>query len=189
MRSVDTRTHRAARTHARIIEAAYLLFAERGYENVTVGRIAAEVGISEMTFFRHFPTKESLVVDVPYDPLMAEHVARQPQGVPLMCRVAAGIRAAWAAVPEPDASIVRTRLRIAAASPTLRAATRRANEASARGVAESLVSGGADPVDARIASEAAFAGLTEALLSWAAHDELELGEVLERALCVLEGSR
>lgn len=180
---------RAARTRARILEAAQLLFAAHGYENVTVARIAAEVGISEMTFFRHFPTKESLVVDDPYDPIMAEHVARQPAESPLMVRVAGGIRAAWAAVPQPDAAVVRSRLRIAAASPALRAATRQANEASAHAVASSLEATGADAVEARIAAEAAFAGLTEALLNWAAHDERELGDVIEQALRVLEGSR
>jgi AcrR family transcriptional regulator len=180
---------RAARTRASILQAAHLLFAQHGYESVTVARIATEVGISEMTFFRHFPTKESLVVDDPYDPLMAEHVARQPAEAPLMARVVGGIRAAWAAVPQPDAAVVRSRLRIAAVSPVLRAATRQANEASAHAIADSLVTSGADAVEARIAAEAALAGLTEALLSWAAHDDLELGEVLEQALSVLEGSR
>ncbi|TXK17036.1 TetR/AcrR family transcriptional regulator [Homoserinibacter sp. GY 40078] len=180
---------RAARTRVRILETALTLFAEHGYDQVTVSRIAAAVGISEMTFFRHFPSKESLVVDDPYDPLMAEHVAGQPSSLPLLARVAGGIREAWVAVPQPEAGVVRTRLRIAAASPTLRAATRQANEASADAIASALVDAGADPVDSRIAAGAAMAGITETLLAWAVSDDGSLGEALERALRVIEGAR
>ncbi|TPX05022.1 TetR family transcriptional regulator [Schumannella luteola] len=182
-------TARSARTRARILETALALFAEHGYDQVTVGRIASAVGISEMTFFRHFPAKDALVVDDPYDPLMAEHVGRQPRELPLLARIAGGVRAAWGAVPQPDAAVVRTRLRIAAASPTLRGATRQATEESARAVTDALVAAGAEPVEARIAATAVFAGVTEALLVWAERDDLALGDALEGALAVLEGAR
>ncbi|MEU3985148.1 TetR family transcriptional regulator [Streptomyces sp. NPDC026672] len=54
------RTRRAVRKE--ITDAANALFVERGYEETTVGDIAAAVGMSQRSVFRYFPTKEDLIV-------------------------------------------------------------------------------------------------------------------------------
>ncbi|SDF90962.1 transcriptional regulator, TetR family [Lentzea fradiae] len=46
---------------AEIVEVALALFAEHGYENVTVGQIAKQAGVSQRSLFRYFGTKEDLV--------------------------------------------------------------------------------------------------------------------------------
>ena len=51
--------HNAMRTTQR---AALAMFIERGFDNVTVGEIAAEVGMAASTLYRHFPTKEGIVI-------------------------------------------------------------------------------------------------------------------------------
>lgn len=45
----------------RLLETANRLFRESGYENVSIRRIAEEVGCSQMAMYRHFPDKESLI--------------------------------------------------------------------------------------------------------------------------------
>ena len=52
------RKKRAAREA--IAATARRLFAERGYDRVTVAEIAAAADVSEKTVFNHFPTKEDL---------------------------------------------------------------------------------------------------------------------------------
>jgi AcrR family transcriptional regulator len=46
---------------AEIVDTALALFAEHGYENVTVGQIAKQAGVSQRSLFRYFGTKEDLV--------------------------------------------------------------------------------------------------------------------------------
>jgi AcrR family transcriptional regulator len=44
--------------------AAVDLFAERGFEQVTISDIAERAGVNKRTFFRYFPTKETVVLDI-----------------------------------------------------------------------------------------------------------------------------
>ena len=50
-----------ASTRERLIDAAFALFAERGYEQTTVDDIAERAGVSRMTFFRTFRAKEDVI--------------------------------------------------------------------------------------------------------------------------------
>src|ERR1700727_4043086 len=48
-------------THEALRQAALKSFARKGFANVTVTELAREAGVAERTFFRHFPTKESVL--------------------------------------------------------------------------------------------------------------------------------
>lgn len=50
------------RQEAAVLDAAVRLFSERGYENVTVADIAAEVGLARNSLYRYFPGKARILV-------------------------------------------------------------------------------------------------------------------------------
>jgi AcrR family transcriptional regulator len=179
-------TTKSERTAARIFQAAIALFERDGYEATTVGRIAAEAGVSEMTFFRHFATKDALLLDDPYDPVIAAGIAAQPSDLPPLTRAIAGVRSAWTEVPLEGGELMRRRLRVAA-TPALRGAVSRNTVETERVIAEQLAADGADPVAARIAAAALLAAMMAALLEWASgDDDRSMGSAIEQALGVLE---
>ena len=54
------RTRRAVQKE--VAQAAQRLFLDRGYQATTVADIAAEIGMSQRSVFRYFPTKEDIVL-------------------------------------------------------------------------------------------------------------------------------
>ena len=48
-------------THEALRRAALASFKSKGFANVTVSELAREAGVTERTFFRHFPTKEAVL--------------------------------------------------------------------------------------------------------------------------------
>jgi AcrR family transcriptional regulator len=60
---VDGRHAKGVRTRQRLTDAALRLFEERGYSDTTVDDIVAEAGMSQRTFFHHFPTKEAVLFE------------------------------------------------------------------------------------------------------------------------------
>ncbi len=176
-----------ARTRARIQLCALDLFERHGFDQTTVAQIAEAAGVTQMTLFRHFAAKERLVVDDPYDPVIAEAVGAQPLGWAPLARAVAGLRAAWAQLPEPDNMLVRRRVRVAAATPSLRAAIAAGNAETEEILVGQLVADGADPGSARVAAAAVLAGITAALLLWSQQEHLTLSQTVSAALDTLEG--
>lgn len=161
------RSARAEATRERLRAAALDLFTRQGFDETTVEQVAAAAGVSHMTFFRHFPTKESVIVEDPYDPLIAEAVRAQPADLDPFERVRRGVLAAWTAAPiEVDAE-TRTRIALMARHPSLRAEAWENTRETERVVAEALVEAGTPPFDAAVAAGACMGAVMAALLDWA----------------------
>ncbi|QWC84480.1 mycofactocin system transcriptional regulator [Nocardioidaceae bacterium] len=80
-------------SHDAIEQAAFRLFAERGFEATTLEDIAAEVGVGRRTLFRYFPSKNDIAwgrFDQTLDALR-ELLAAIPDDVPVLEAVGRGI--------------------------------------------------------------------------------------------------
>lgn len=78
----DLRTRTRDLLRRQIAETAWSVFAERGFDDVTVNEVAAATGISRATFFRYFSSKEEAVF-VALEALgeeVAAALARRPAG-------------------------------------------------------------------------------------------------------------
>jgi AcrR family transcriptional regulator len=47
----------------RLLDAAARVYAETGYRGATTRRIAQEAGVNEITLFRHFGSKTTLILE------------------------------------------------------------------------------------------------------------------------------
>ena len=91
---------RREETYRQILEAAYQVFARRGYEAATVDEIAAECGISKGALYHHFPSKEELfatLIRARYERPARRAVAAWPAepSFDLVQLAGAGLRAVW----------------------------------------------------------------------------------------------
>jgi AcrR family transcriptional regulator len=80
-------------THEALRRVALSQFAGRGFANVTVTQLAAEAGVTERTFFRHFPSKEAVLFQ-DYDThleWLSEALAQRPASESLFDAVLASV--------------------------------------------------------------------------------------------------
>lgn len=82
-------------THEALRQAALKSFAHKGFANVTVTELAREAGVTERTFFRHFPTKEAVLFQDYETQLdwLAEALTRRPSSERLFDAVLASVAA------------------------------------------------------------------------------------------------
>ena len=81
-------------TREALRRVALAQFASKGFANATVTEIAEEAGVTERTFFRHFPTKEA-VLFADYEThveWLAQALAQRPATESLFDAVLAGVR-------------------------------------------------------------------------------------------------
>ncbi len=189
MAAQDWRERKKAQTRLRLQEQALRLFTERGYEATTVEQIAAAAGVSHMTFFRYFPTKEDAVLSDSYDPLLVAAIRSRPRTDHPVTRIHAAVREGLGEVYAEAREALLVRVRLALRTPALRARLWE-NQFATRDLLAGALQDGAPTFATRILASACLATLTTALEEWVAGDgEAELPDLIDEAFLALRESR
>ncbi|MBX6766434.1 MAG: TetR family transcriptional regulator [Actinomadura rubrobrunea] len=203
VRSADTepvgrRERKKRRTREALVDAAFRLFAEKGFDATTVDEIAEAVDVSPRTFFRYFASKEDVALtfqEEQHDVIMrmaAERLADEPLLTALRRVAVEATRAAERGDLGFDPERFRCMLDLTAASPTLMAGSlelaQKKQAELTRLVAERM---GTDPkADLRphvvaAAAACAFRAATEAMRS-PRMGYARLSDAVDDAFAILE---
>jgi AcrR family transcriptional regulator len=151
----------------RLVQAAFALYGERGFEQTTVAEIAERAGLTERTFFRHFADKREVLfagADALRE-LLVSTVAKAPVSLAPIDAAAAGLEAAGALIQEGQ-DLAQQRQAIITASAELqeRELIKLASLASA--LAEALRQRGVNDPAASLTAEAGIAVFKVAFERW-----------------------
>jgi len=121
MSNSEWRTEKKAATRRLIRERALELFERQGYDNTTVEEIVASAGVSHMTFFRNFPTKEDVVLSDEYDALILEQLQQTSPDLSVVERIRSAFKTGLAEMYELDHDALFIQNKLIAETPALRA--------------------------------------------------------------------
>jgi AcrR family transcriptional regulator len=169
------RERKKQRTRQHIADTARRLFAERGFEQVTVAEIAGAAEVAAATVFNYFPTKEDLFYSrlEAFEEALLTAIRQRPPGQSVLAAFASfllgqgGVLAMESSGGEDEATAqIRTITRIIVESPALLARERQVFDQYAKTLAAYLAEDtGADPGDVvpRVVANALL-GLHRALI-------------------------
>jgi AcrR family transcriptional regulator len=154
-------------SRGRLLEAAFSLFCEHGYDDTTVAEIAERAGLTERTFYRHFADKrEVLFWGAPrLQERVVAAVAAAPAGSTTIDAVAAGLAAA-ADQLQAGRVFARQRQAIIVSSAELRERELIKLASLASAIAEALEARGVDGASATLSGEVAVAVFKIAFERW-----------------------
>lgn len=185
--TTDWRAARKARTRQRIQEVAVRLFQERGFDAVTVEEIAAAAGVSHMTVFRHFGTKEQIVLGDDYDPQIVAAIRQRPASEPALDSVERAMTTVLGHVDPAESELLLQRTQLIMTTPALRenlwAGWLETQEVLADTLASRQGSSGApDRLALKVAAGLALVTATTAIMMWLdERGRRPLGELLSQA--------
>ncbi|HTF07946.1 MAG TPA: TetR family transcriptional regulator [Asanoa sp.] len=190
------REQRRAETQRAIQAHAIRLFTARGYDATTVADVAEAAGVSPMTVYRHFPTKEDLVLVDEYGALIAGRIAASPAAQPLVRRIASALVESAAVLTRgrngAEEQFLLARLRLMISTPALRAKHLDNFYALQQAIVDGLGDDGTDPDAAfriHASASACLAAMHTALVRWAEDDgRADLPDVIAKALAAAFGT-
>ena len=181
---------KAERTREALRKAAIRHFVEHGFEAASVPSIAAEVGVTERTFYRHFTTKdEVLFVDVTTSLTWFRTAVRErlEAGDDL---VAAVMHAITSPPIDPRLMVEIARLRAQLLSPArIERSFRDAQGVMVRYLREVLAERGDEPLRSAVRAEVVAGAVFAALTVWTESPDARLGGLKTTTECALERVR
>jgi AcrR family transcriptional regulator len=183
------RERKKAKTKVAIQMHAVRLFREQGYAETTVEQVAEAAEVSPSTVFRYFPTKEDLVVNDDYDPLIFAAFQAQPPELNLIQAWRAALREAFAQMTPEDVETQRDRGRLLVSVPELWGATlhdtQNALDVITKLSAERVGRAPEDPA-LQATVGAIFGVLLTGALTWAKTENPQIAKSLDEALKQLD---
>ncbi len=143
------------------------LFTERGYEATTAAGIAARAGVTERTFFRHFPDKREALFDgeEEFCATLSDAVLTAPKGIGPLEALQSAFHSVERTV-EGNRSFNESRRQVVSRTPALqeRVLTKTAIVTNALG--EALRRRGVEDLHATLAAQVGVAAFTFAATAW-----------------------
>ncbi len=141
----------------RLQEAALDLFEEQGYAGASPAAIAERAGLTQRTFYRHFPDKRDVLFgnDEPLQRLITDAWRHSPHEAPLSAASAALTKLAGQLTGNP--ALQRRRHRLVLATPELRERELHKVETWQEALRSALAQRGTDAETARLAATVAIA--------------------------------
>jgi AcrR family transcriptional regulator len=190
MSSPGLRELKKQRTRWAIQEHALRLIAQQGYDATTVEQIAAAAEISPSTFFRYFKTKEDVIIEDEYDPMMVELFASAPLGGSPLATMRQVIRQAFSQMSADDKQKIMERTKLIRSVPALRARSYENLENTILLISEIVgrrLGRPADDFEVRTFAGAFVGALLPIIFIWVESDGAEdVVELMDRALAFLE---
>lgn len=157
----------------RLQTAAMDLFVKRGFEKTTAADIAAAVGLTERTFFRHFSDKREVIFggQEVLENALVEGVAAAPRDASPLEMVASALSAAAAFFPDERRTYSRRRQTIISDNPALQERELLKLAGLAAAVAAALRSRGVPEPKATLAAESGVTVFGVAFGKWIAEGE------------------
>ncbi|MEU7741207.1 TetR family transcriptional regulator [Nonomuraea sp. NPDC049158] len=184
--TASLRERRRAETRRTLQTHAVRLFMARGYDATTINDVAEAAGVSAMTLYRHFATKEDLVLYDEFDRETAAALAAQQQEEPLRQRIGRALVQTAATAVNSDRDLLLARLNLMISTPALQARHLDSQYATEIAVVDTLCAGTTDPdLEFRIRSTTAacLAVIHVALIRWAEGDgRQDLPTLMRQAL-------
>jgi AcrR family transcriptional regulator len=176
----DWRQRKKTATRDRIRACALRLFGEQGYDATTVEQIAAAAGVSHMTFFRYFPTKEDVALSDSYDPMIAALLAQTPATWPLTQRIRAALLQGLTQVYDTDRDALLAQNKLIVSTPALRERLWADQIATQQLILQTL--GPRPSFQTRVIVAACLAAATTAVLTWVQNNGTpELPDLINQA--------
>ena len=188
--SLNLRERKKAQTRHAIQQHALRLFLQKGFDATTVEEIAAAAGVSHMTFFRYFPTKEDVVIEDDYDPLIEAMIRARPANEPPIEAIRQVVKELAAQIYLADRGAILARMQLFMQVPALRARLWEhgggTEQIFTRVIAERMGCAEND-LRVRVVSSACMAAITTALFTWTSSpDTCEMPEMIDQALRILQ---
>ena len=132
------RQRKKMETRQTIRREAFRLFDEHGYAGTTTGQIAAAAEVSASTFFRYFPSKESVLLADDLSAVILSTLASQPAEMAPLTAFRTAVHDAYAQMAAEEWEIEKVRQRLLYSLPELQAALRDEYNALLSGVSEAM---------------------------------------------------